>query len=54
MLYSIRCRLSAVKHGWLWVLNERREYLTGDPLPRIFAAGYAYREYALAKGWDTL
>lgn len=54
MLYSIRCKLSAVKHGLDWVLAERREYLTGDPLPVIFAAGFAYREYCLAKGLEVL
>jgi hypothetical protein len=54
MLYSIRCKLSAVKHGLAWVQTERREYLTGDPLPAVFAAGFAYREYSLAKGWEVL
>ena len=54
MLYDLRCKLSAIKHGLVWVLNERKEYLTGDPLPEVFAAGFAYREYALAKGWEVL
>jgi hypothetical protein len=54
MLYDFRCKLSAIKHGLDWVLRERREYLTGDPLPVVFAAGFAYREYALAKGREVL
>ena len=54
MIYQIRCKLSAIKHGLDWVLEEQRECWTGDPLPAVFAAGFAYREYALAKGWEVL